>query len=173
MEFHREGRFDATITPHDRRSFGQACQDLAPLRSSLYDRLRALAQDDNKCRPRHRSDPDPQRVGAAEDGEVLHRQQSSRLLLRCGACCRGTSSNSGMGNLFPWNIWADYIKARSSNEKPIEVRLSTRDSQRSRTAAQPSSPSGEDAHPRQLGMRPMRRYPQHPHHWLSQALALR
>ena len=39
VEFHRRGRFDATITHHDGRSFGVVRQDLALRRRSLYDRL--------------------------------------------------------------------------------------------------------------------------------------
>ena len=38
VEFHRRGRFDATITLHDGRSFGVVRQDLALRRRSLYDR---------------------------------------------------------------------------------------------------------------------------------------
>ena len=44
VEFHRRGRFDATITLHDGRSFGVVRQGLALRRRSLYDRLRAIAQ---------------------------------------------------------------------------------------------------------------------------------
>ena len=40
VELHRRGRFDATITLHDGRSFGVVRQDLALRRRSLYDRLR-------------------------------------------------------------------------------------------------------------------------------------
>ena len=40
VEFHRRGRFDATITRHDGRSFGVVRQGLALRRRSLYDRLR-------------------------------------------------------------------------------------------------------------------------------------
>ena len=43
VEFHRRGRFDATITLHDGRSFGVVRQGLALRRRSLYDRLRAIA----------------------------------------------------------------------------------------------------------------------------------
>ena len=43
MEFHRRGRFDATITLHDGRSFGVVRQGLALRRRSLYDRLRDIA----------------------------------------------------------------------------------------------------------------------------------
>ena len=43
VEFHRRGRFDATITLHDGRSFGIVRQGLALRRRSLYDRLRAIA----------------------------------------------------------------------------------------------------------------------------------
>ena len=39
VEFHRRGRFDATITLHDGRSFGVVRQGLALRRRSLYDRL--------------------------------------------------------------------------------------------------------------------------------------
>ena len=43
VEFHRRGRFDATITLHDGRSFGVERQGLALRRRFLYDRLRAIA----------------------------------------------------------------------------------------------------------------------------------
>ena len=43
VEFHRRGRFDATITLHDGRSFGVVRQGLALRRRSLHDRLRAIA----------------------------------------------------------------------------------------------------------------------------------
>ena len=43
VETHRRGRFDATITLHDARSFGVVRQGLALRRRSLYDRLRAIA----------------------------------------------------------------------------------------------------------------------------------
>ena len=51
VEFHRRGRFDATITLHDGRSFGVVRQGLALRRRSLYDRLRAIAQYDYRRRP--------------------------------------------------------------------------------------------------------------------------
>ena len=51
VEFHRRGRFDATITVHDGRSFGVVRQGLALRRRSLYDRLRAVAQYDYSRRP--------------------------------------------------------------------------------------------------------------------------
>ena len=51
VEFHRRGRFDATITLHDGRSFGIVRQGLALRRRSLYDRLRAIAQYDHWRRP--------------------------------------------------------------------------------------------------------------------------
>ena len=51
VEFHRRGRFDATITLHDGRSFGVVRQDLALWRLSLYDRLRAIAEYDYSRRP--------------------------------------------------------------------------------------------------------------------------
>ena len=51
VEFHRRGRFDATITLHDSRSFGVVRQGLALRRRSLYDRLRAIAQYDYGRRP--------------------------------------------------------------------------------------------------------------------------
>ena len=44
VEFHRRGRFDATIILHDGSSFGVVRQGLALRRRSLYDRLRAIAQ---------------------------------------------------------------------------------------------------------------------------------
>ena len=51
VEFHRRGRFDATITLHDGRSFGVVRQGLALRRRSLYDRLKAIAQYDYSRRP--------------------------------------------------------------------------------------------------------------------------
>ncbi len=51
VEFHRRGRFDATVTLHDGRRFGVVRQGLALRRRSLYDRLRAIAQYDSSRRP--------------------------------------------------------------------------------------------------------------------------
>ena len=51
VEFHRRGRFDATITLHDGLSFGVVRQGLALRRRSLYDRLRAIAGYDYTRRP--------------------------------------------------------------------------------------------------------------------------
>ena len=51
VEFHRRGRFDATITLHDGRSLGVVRQGLALRRRSLYDRLRAIAGYDYTRRP--------------------------------------------------------------------------------------------------------------------------
>ena len=51
VEFHRWGRFDATITLHDGRSFGVIRQGLALRCRSLYDRLRAIAEYDYTRRP--------------------------------------------------------------------------------------------------------------------------
>ena len=44
VDSHRRGRFDATITRHDGRSFGVVRQGPALRRRSLYDRLRAIAE---------------------------------------------------------------------------------------------------------------------------------
>ena len=51
VEFYRRGRFDATVTLHDGRSFGLVRQGLALRRRSLYDRLRAIAEYDYSRRP--------------------------------------------------------------------------------------------------------------------------
>ena len=51
VEFHRRGRFDATITLDDGRSFGVVRQGLALRRRSLYDRLKAIAEYDYTRRP--------------------------------------------------------------------------------------------------------------------------
>ena len=51
VEFHRRGRFDATIVLHDGLSFGVVRQGLALRRRSLYDRLRAIAEYDYSRRP--------------------------------------------------------------------------------------------------------------------------
>ena len=63
VEFHRRGRFDATITLHDGRSFGVVRQGLALGRRSLYDRLRTIADATPGPLPRDRPNctlsPDP------------------------------------------------------------------------------------------------------------------
>ena len=63
VEFHRRGRFDATITLHDGRSFGIVRQGLALRRWSLYDRLRAIADATLDPlpgdRPNYTLSPDP------------------------------------------------------------------------------------------------------------------
>ena len=52
MEFHRRGRFDATITPSTTIAGSAWCaRALALRRRSLYDRLRALAEYDYTRRP--------------------------------------------------------------------------------------------------------------------------
>ena len=51
VEFHRRGRFDATITLDDGRSFGIVRQGLGLRRRSLYERLRAIAEWDPSHRP--------------------------------------------------------------------------------------------------------------------------
>ena len=51
VEFHRRGRFDATITLQDGRSFGIVRQGLALRRRSLYDRPRAIAGYDYTRHP--------------------------------------------------------------------------------------------------------------------------
>ena len=51
VEFHRRGRFDATITLHDGRGFGVVRQGLTLRRRSLYDRLRTIAEYDYTRRP--------------------------------------------------------------------------------------------------------------------------
>ena len=51
VEFHRKGRFDATIALYNGRRFGVVRQGLALRRRSLYDRLRAIAEYDYARRP--------------------------------------------------------------------------------------------------------------------------
>ena len=51
VEFHRRGRFDATITLHNGDSFGVVRQGLALRRRSLYDRLRAISEYNYAQRP--------------------------------------------------------------------------------------------------------------------------
>ena len=71
VEFHRRGRFDATITLHDGRTFSVLRQGLAlaepvalrPAESHSGIRLHPP--------PRHRSDPDAQHLGGEADDEVL------------------------------------------------------------------------------------------------------
>ena len=76
VEFHRRGRFDATITLHDGRQLRRGAPGFGPaspvsLRPAEgHSAVRPLAPS------RHRADPDAQRMGAAADGEVLHQQRS-------------------------------------------------------------------------------------------------
>jgi len=51
VDFHRRGRFDATITSHDGLTFGVVRQGPALRRRSLYDRLRAIAEYGYRRRP--------------------------------------------------------------------------------------------------------------------------
>ena len=51
VEFHRRGRFDATITLDDGRRFGVVRQGLGLRCRSLYERLRAIAEWDPSRRP--------------------------------------------------------------------------------------------------------------------------
>ena len=53
VEFRGRGRFDATITRHDGRSFGALHQGPGLRRRSLYDRLRAIAEYGYRRRPGH------------------------------------------------------------------------------------------------------------------------
>ena len=71
VEFHRRGRFDATIILHDGRSFGVVRQGLALRRRSLYDRLRAIAGYDHTRRPERHLGTDAERLGGEADDEVL------------------------------------------------------------------------------------------------------
>ena len=84
VEFHRRGRFDATISLHDGRGFGVVRQGLALRRRSLYDRLRAIAGYDYTRRPDNRSSPCAQRLGGEADDEVLREPAPLRLLHRRG-----------------------------------------------------------------------------------------
>ena len=90
VEFHRRGRFDATITLHDGRSFGvvrpgtgpAAPVSLRPAEGHCGVRLQPT--------PRHRPDPGAQRMGGETDDEVLRGQEHPRLLR-----CRGVQGRVG------------------------------------------------------------------------------
>ena len=58
VEFHRRGRFDATVTLHDARSFGVVRQGHSGVRLHPP--------------PQRHAGPDPQRLGGEADDEVLH-----------------------------------------------------------------------------------------------------
>ena len=71
VEFHRRGRFDATVTIHDGRSFGAVRPGPGPAAPLP---LRPAAGHSGvrlHTPPRHRSDPGSERVGTAADGEIL------------------------------------------------------------------------------------------------------
>ena len=84
VEFHRRGRFDATITLHDGRSFGVVRQGLALRRRSLYDRLRAIAEYDYTRRPGTVLVLVPSVWGGETDGAVLRGAEHPGLLRRRG-----------------------------------------------------------------------------------------
>ena len=73
VEFHRRGRFDATITLHDGRTFGVVRQHLTLRRLSLYDHLEDIAEATPGPLPRDRPNctlsPDPR---GPVLGPVLH-----------------------------------------------------------------------------------------------------
>ena len=75
VEFHRRGRFDATITLHDGRSFGGSAPGPGP---SPPVALRP-AEGHSGVRlhppPRNHSAPDTQRLGRETDGEVLNKPE--------------------------------------------------------------------------------------------------
>ena len=71
VEFHRRGRFDATITLHDGRSFGMVRQGLALRRRSALRPAEGHSGVRLHPPPRRRPDPDAQRLGGAADDEVL------------------------------------------------------------------------------------------------------
>ena len=76
VKFHRRGCFDATITLHDGRSFGVVRQGLGPAAPLALRPAEGHSAVRPRAAPRHRPDPDAQRMGAAADGEVLHQQRS-------------------------------------------------------------------------------------------------
>ena len=82
VEFHRRGRFDATITLDDGRSFGVVRPGLGP--ASPVTLRPAEGHSGVRLQPtsRHRPDLGAQRVGGEADDEVLRGQEHSRLL-RC------------------------------------------------------------------------------------------
>ena len=84
VEFHRRGRFDATITRHDGRSFGVVRQGPALRRRSLFDRAAGHRRVRVPAAPRHGPGTDPQRLGAEVDDPVLRERQPGRDLRRRG-----------------------------------------------------------------------------------------
>ena len=91
VEFHRRGRFDATITLHDGRSFGMVRQGLALRRRSLYDRLRAIAdlpRSSARGPPQLHSVPGPPRPGprglAGKPLAGFRATPSRRIPVLCG-----------------------------------------------------------------------------------------
>ena len=81
--FHRRGRFDATITRHDKRSFGVVRQGLALRRRSLYDRLRAIPEYGYRRRTGMVLVLTPS-AGTPDDDLVLRAGEHRRLLRRRG-----------------------------------------------------------------------------------------
>ena len=83
VEFHRRGRFDATSSLRDGRSFGVVRQGLALRCRSLDDRLRAMAEYDYTRRRDTVLILTSSIWGAEADDEVLRGPESQRLLRRC------------------------------------------------------------------------------------------
>ena len=76
VEFHRRGRFDATITLHDGRSFGVVQPGPGPAAPVALRPAEGHSGVRLHAPPRHDLGPDAQRLGAEADDEVLHGTES-------------------------------------------------------------------------------------------------
>ena len=98
VEFHRRGRFDATITLHDGRSFGIVRQSPPGAGPAAPVSLRpAEGHSGVRLQPtsRHRPGPCAQRLGGEADDEVLRGPEHPRLLRYRGVQeCAGTPGPS-------------------------------------------------------------------------------
>ena len=90
VEVHRRGRFDATITLHDGRSFGVVRQGLALRRRSLYDRPRAIAGYDYT-----RSGPGTAPTAPCPRPPEARSRDLCRADGHCTACTSNASRPSG------------------------------------------------------------------------------
>ena len=84
VEFHRRGRFDATITLHDGRELRRGAPGPRPAAPLSPRPAEGLGSVRLQPTPRRRAHPGPQRVGAEADGEVLRASLSQGLLHRRG-----------------------------------------------------------------------------------------
>ena len=135
VEFHRRGRFYATITLHDGRTFCVVRQGLALQRRSLYARLRAMAEYDDTRLPLRKC-----YYQRCVEAIVLSsdRREMSRMVEMGPAPSRRTRTRNSYAS--QWNsfvAWSEASGRRSLPAAPEDVAAYLED--RSESGARPST----------------------------------